>query len=313
VIFSFLMLVGVMGAPLLPPVWAATDYARVKTGVTPPKLRHSVDPQYTVQAREVGIEGKVVLQVVISKTGKVTHASVLSPLPCGLDAKALDAVAQWQFEPAVMDGELIPVLTTVDVVFRLPYQSIDHLREQARIALANNAADVARVKQLAARGLVEAIGLLGRWQAQGLGVPKDVAGGMAAIRFAAEHNDARSLYFLGQVQRAAYFGDWEAQRALAEKDEQAADLNGAKWYFRLCAATAHASCEYALGRLLVAGPGVNPNDFTQGIAWLELAAEHGDQAAADLSKQSTAKLSSIQTDWVAELKPHLELRGYQGF
>jgi TonB family protein len=320
-----------VAAQFLPPVSAAKDYAHVTKNVVPERLLSATSPVYTAQARDAGIEGSVVLQVVISPKGRVTNASVLSPLPCGLDAQALAAVPNWKFEPATMDGELIPLITTLDVRFRLPYTSANHELRQQRLLLRQMEAvptpvEVEQVKGMAGRGVVGAVELLGEWRVRGTAVPKDVGGGLAAIRFAADHNDARALNFLGQAEltgnqarawdllrRAAYFGSAEAQRSIAAKDEASGDRNGAKWYFRMCAATAHPACERQLGQLLVTGPGVNPNDFTQGVAWLELAKEHGDAPAAALYRQAAAKLSSLQVDWVRDLKPHLELREYSGF
>ena len=323
----------VLNGQILPPVWKATDYAHLSKLIIAPKLEHPTVPEYTPQARAASIQGTVVLEAVISKEGRVTHASVLSPLPGGLDAAALKAVAQWRYAPATMDGELVPVIMPVDVVFRLPYSTVDHVLQHERQRLDEiardadpSAAEVSEVKELARRGVVAAIGVLGRWEVTGSGVPVDGEAGFAALRFAAEQGDAGSLFFYGRaevqgdhvgrnethgwewIRRAAYFGDAEAQRMLAEKDERAGDRNGAAWYFRMCAATAHADCEFDLGRLMVTGPGVNPNDFTQGVAWLELAKEHGNAAAKQLYDKSAAELSSLQVQWAADLKPHLELR-----
>ena len=318
-------------AQFLPPVSAAIDYAHLTKNVIPARLLRSTSPVYTAQARDAGIEGSVVLQVVISPKGQITNASVLSPLPCGLDAQALSAVPNWKFQPATMDGELIPLITTLDVLFRLPYTTANHELRQQRMLLRQMEAvptpvEVDQVKGMAGRGVVGAVELLGEWRLRGAAVPKDVEGGLAAIRFAADHNDARALNFLGQAEltgnqtrgwdllrRAAYFGSAEAQRSIAAKDAASGDWNGAKWYFRMCAATSHPACERQLGQLLVTGPGVNPNDFTQGVAWLELAKNHGDVPAADLYQQAAGKLSSLQMDWVRDLKPHLELRDYSGF
>lgn len=336
--FNLLLLTLVFGgcaaAQFLPPVSAAKDYAHLTKLVIPPRLLTSSSPVYTAQAREAGIEGSVVLQVVISREGRITNASILSPLPCGLDAQALAAVPNWKFQPATMDGELIPLITTVDVLFRLPYTAANHERRQQWMLLHQiggesvpTPAEVDQVKGMAGRGVVGAVELLGEWRLQGTAVPKDVQGGLAAIRFAADHSDARALNLLGQreltakneaqgwnlLRRAAYFGSAEAQRSIAAKDESSGDVNGAKWYYRMCAATAHPACERHLGQLLVTGPGMNPNDFTQGVAWLELAKEHGDVPAASLYQQAAAKLSSLQIDWVRDLKPHLELREYSGF
>ncbi len=291
---------------------AATDYAHLKAEITAPRLLHSPAPEYTSQAREAKVEGTVVLEAIIDKSGKVAYASMLSPLPCGLDSKALAAVRTWQYAPGVMDKEIIPVLTTIDVVFRLGFQAGDERQEQRRTAIQRTAE-------------------LGERQIKGDGVPQDVAAGFNKLRDAAENNYTPALVAVAKAelqgtllpknethawqyfQRAAFFGNAEAQMLWGERTENSGDRNGARYYFRFCAATAHAACEYRLGKLLVTGPDVNPNDFSQGVAWLELAKDHGDKDAAELWKTSAAKLSSLQQDWVAQWKPHLELTHFHGF
>jgi len=234
----------------LPPVSAATDYARMHAGVNLPKLIHATDPDYTPEALAAGIEGTVVLHAIVDVKGNVAYASVLSPLPAGLDVKALEAVKHWRYSPAVMDSEIIPLLTTIDVVFRLPYS----------------------------------------WRTQ------------------KPHPQAAP-----GLEQAAYLGNADAQAKLGQRFEREGNRNEARRYFRLCAATAHAACECRLGSLLVSGPDVTPDSFAEGVAWLELSKGHGDREAARIWAASEAKLSSVQLDWVAQLKPHLELKEFRGF
>lgn len=247
-----LLAIAAAGAQDLPPVSVTSDYARPHLGLSTPKLLHSVDPEYTPQAIAAGIEGSVVLHAVISADGRVTNADVLSPLPAGLDRKAIAAVKQWQYSPGVMDGERVPVLTTIDVLFKLPEG--EHRTNPP--------------------------------------------------------NGFVSQKFVSQKE-AAYLGDPNAQKAIADQAESAGKLNDARWYFRMCAARGDQVCEFRLGRLLVHG--TNPGDFTQGVAWLELAKEHGNPDAAKLWQESVSKLSTFQLEWVASLKPHLELRNFRGF
>jgi TonB family protein len=261
VIPFLLLLAGLNQTQVLPPISAAHDYARLRDGINPPRLLHSSDPQYTPEAVAAQISGTVVLHAIVDVNGNVAYASVLSPLPDGLDEKALQAVKQWKYAPAVMDGELIPALTIIDVVFRPPYQP----------------PDAAKTKQ------------------------------------PANQDDARALFLQGNLQRAAFLGSTDAQIKMGEKEESAKNLREAKHYFRMCAATAHPACEFRLGRLLVTGTDTNPDDFSEGVAWLELSKNHGDKDAARLYETSAAKLSSIQIDWVRRLEPHLELKDYKGF
>jgi len=60
------------------------------------------------------------LQVQIDETGKVSeHITVLRSLGSGLDEKAMEAVRQWRFKPALRDGKPVAVPATIEVNFRL--------------------------------------------------------------------------------------------------------------------------------------------------------------------------------------------------
>ena len=340
--FIFVLLASAAFAQDLPPVSAASDYARLHVGVSSPKLLHSVDPEYTPQAIQAGIEGSVVLEAVVTVEGRVAYASVLSPLPAGLDRKALAAVKDWRYSPGVMDAEKIPVLMTIDVLFRLPFKpgeqaaaanqkAVRSLIERISKLSQRSSADIAALQSFAGQGSPAALGLLGQWKIHGIGVPEDRPAGLADLNKAAGANDASSLFFLGNaeldgtllpinaahgwlmIRRAAFMGSSAAQQVLAARCEREHNLNQARWYYRLCAARAEPACQYRLGKLMVSGTDGSPNDFAQGIAWLELAKQHQYPAAGALWTDSVAKLSSIQLDWVATVKPHLELRAYKGF
>jgi len=60
----------------------------------------------------------VILDVIIDETGTVTSTRVLRSVAL-LDQAAIDAVRQWKFTPARLNGEVIPIVMTVTVSFRL--------------------------------------------------------------------------------------------------------------------------------------------------------------------------------------------------
>jgi TonB family protein len=88
-------------------------------GVMAPKLLKKVEPEYDEEARAAKYQGTVVLQVVIGPDGLAHNPVVVKSLGLGLDQKAIEAVAQWQFSPGVKDGAPVPVAATVEVNFRL--------------------------------------------------------------------------------------------------------------------------------------------------------------------------------------------------
>jgi len=92
---------------------------RPGSGIEPPRLLHEVKPRYTETARAQGIEGEVVLEVVVTRDGRVTDVRVVRALGAGLDEQAVDAVRQWQFGPARRLGVPVDVLVEIAVEFRL--------------------------------------------------------------------------------------------------------------------------------------------------------------------------------------------------
>jgi TonB family protein len=59
------------------------------------------DPEYTEEARVAELEGTVLLRGTIGEDGFAHDIEVLEPLGLGLDEKAIEALAQWHFQPTV--------------------------------------------------------------------------------------------------------------------------------------------------------------------------------------------------------------------
>jgi TonB family protein len=87
--------------------------------ITEPQRLHYVEPEYPRPARLAGIEGEVVLDVVIDEAGFVGEIEVLRSQPHGLTEAAVEAVRQWRYEPSTLHGRPVPVLVTVRVRFQL--------------------------------------------------------------------------------------------------------------------------------------------------------------------------------------------------
>ena len=81
--------------------------------VVPPVAVKKVAPSYSERAARFGIEGDVVLRLVVNEKGKVKQVTVLQGLEYGLTQEAIRAVKKWRFEPATSGG--IPVSTDIDV------------------------------------------------------------------------------------------------------------------------------------------------------------------------------------------------------
>jgi TonB family protein len=89
-----------------------------KRSMVPEKLVTKIQPDYPAEARDHGIEGTVKLQIIVRKDGSVTVQNVLPGDPA-LSPAAIEAVRQWRYQPARLDGQLIEMQTTVEVNFAL--------------------------------------------------------------------------------------------------------------------------------------------------------------------------------------------------
>jgi protein TonB len=107
---------GVVGG-VVSPVEAVAP-VRATGEIKPPKLIKMVQPVYPEEARKAGVEGIVILEVTSDQSGRVASARVLKSVPL-LDQAAIEAVKQWLYEPAIIDGKPRPVVFTVTVNFQL--------------------------------------------------------------------------------------------------------------------------------------------------------------------------------------------------
>ncbi len=81
-------------------------------------LIYRVQPEYPALARQVRIQGLVVLRAMISRDGAIENLQALSGHPLLVPA-ALNAVRQWRYRPYVLNGEPVEVETEVKVNFIL--------------------------------------------------------------------------------------------------------------------------------------------------------------------------------------------------
>lgn len=91
---------------------------RVHRSLDLSRILHRVEPAYPPLARVAGVQGTVVLRVVIGVHGQVADVEVRSGHPLLVPA-AVEAVRQWRFTPTVLNGRPVEVVSTVLCVFRL--------------------------------------------------------------------------------------------------------------------------------------------------------------------------------------------------
>jgi TonB family protein len=91
---------------------------RVGGGILAPKKIRDVLPVYPDDARQARVQGVVILEITVAADGSVADARVLRSISL-LDAAAVAAVRQWQYEPTLLNGVAVPVIMTVTVNFSL--------------------------------------------------------------------------------------------------------------------------------------------------------------------------------------------------
>ena len=82
------------------------------------------DPRYTEEARKAGVQGIVVLRVLLSPTGSIERIRVMRRLPYGLTENAIRVACKIKFKPAIKGGEKVPQWIAVEYGFMLSKSSI---------------------------------------------------------------------------------------------------------------------------------------------------------------------------------------------
>jgi TonB family protein len=88
-------------------------------GVAAPQVIHSVDPEFSDEARREKYAGAVAIQLIVDTNGNPQNIQVVRHLGMGLDEKAIEAVRQYKFKPAMYQGHAVAVRVVIDVNFRL--------------------------------------------------------------------------------------------------------------------------------------------------------------------------------------------------
>jgi len=89
-------------------------------GVGYPTCAYCPRPEYSEPARKAKWQGVVLVQLVIHPDGRGSDITVIRGPGLGLEEKTMEAVRTWRFIPAVgPNGKPVPVLTTIEVTFRL--------------------------------------------------------------------------------------------------------------------------------------------------------------------------------------------------
>jgi protein TonB len=94
---------------------------RVGGGVQSAKLIFGPKPAYPPLARATRTQGAVRIQAVIARDGSIRDLQVLSGPPLLITA-AMESVRQWRYQPTLLNGEPVEVITEIAVTFTLSQQ-----------------------------------------------------------------------------------------------------------------------------------------------------------------------------------------------
>jgi protein TonB len=89
---------------------------RVSAGVAAGQLIVPIQPQYPAIARQIRLQGTVVVSAIIATDGRIESLRVLSGPPLLVNA-AVEAIRQARYRPWQLNGEPVEVETTINVVF----------------------------------------------------------------------------------------------------------------------------------------------------------------------------------------------------
>jgi TonB family protein len=133
---------GKVASAVVPPATVATPSGNVgkvaSTGIataptvvdTAPKLNvgppptdvvviSKPQPEYTSEARQLKVQGEVILRVTFTASGQVVVQGVVQGLGHGLDEEARRAAQQIRFRPATRNGQPVDKTTNVTITFQL--------------------------------------------------------------------------------------------------------------------------------------------------------------------------------------------------
>ena len=88
-------------------------------GVSAPAVLHSVQPEFTEQARQSQFQGTCSIQLIVDAQGNPQNVHMTKHLEMGLDEKAIEAMHQYQFKPTTYDEHPMTVQIVVKMKFHL--------------------------------------------------------------------------------------------------------------------------------------------------------------------------------------------------
>jgi TonB family protein len=83
-----------------------------------PKMLSEIQIKYPAEAKKAGITGKIIIKVLISKTGLVLESEMVKSIP-GLDEAAIEAIKKVRFKPGKFEGKPVEVWIRIPISFEI--------------------------------------------------------------------------------------------------------------------------------------------------------------------------------------------------
>jgi len=112
---------GFGSAEIAPAAKAAPKKAEEASATQPVVILSKPNPLYTDEARKLGIEGEVLVEVIFRASGQVQTVRVVKGLGHGLDEAALHAAEQIRFKPAMQEGHAVDFPAIAHIVFQVAF------------------------------------------------------------------------------------------------------------------------------------------------------------------------------------------------
>jgi protein TonB len=92
---------------------------RIGGGVSAPQVIYQVEPEFSEEARKAKVAGNVLVNLWVDTNGNPSHVRVIRGVGMGLDEKAIEAVRQYKFRPAMENGKPVLVELNIEVNFQI--------------------------------------------------------------------------------------------------------------------------------------------------------------------------------------------------
>lgn len=92
---------------------------KIGGGVSAPEILKKTAPEFNGIAHALQYTGTTTVNLVVNTSGHGTNLRLMHPIGLGLDDRAVAAVSQYVFKPAMENGSPVPVQVNVEISFRI--------------------------------------------------------------------------------------------------------------------------------------------------------------------------------------------------